>query len=246
MPSYDQAYFTQRYRLNLLHRWFGYKPGIMSHLRRWQPDGRLLDVGCGTGLFLQQASRRYRVYGVELSPYAAAAACGDHRLAGRIIRADAAQRLPFRASSFQVITALDIVEHLTAHRDLLGECHRLLVPGGVLAISTPNPTSIGRLLKRDQWCGYRDDSHCAIRAPGYWSRLAGERFGTIVVRYDGLWDVPYPGCEGRWHGRWLRWVVAVGQALVLALPSVALSASGLGSPRRAGENTWLYAVKNVN
>jgi 2-polyprenyl-3-methyl-5-hydroxy-6-metoxy-1,4-benzoquinol methylase len=97
---------------------------------------RLLDVGCSSGLFLDEARvEGFEVYGAELSADTAAFArshfglevhSGDWRDAGH---AD---------GSFDVITLFDVIEHLP---DPLAELHairRLLKPGGLLLQSTPN------------------------------------------------------------------------------------------------------------
>jgi SAM-dependent methyltransferase len=96
--------------------------------------GRLLDVGCATGGFLLSAAAAgFTVSGVELSEAVArvARAQGIEVTTGRL------QDLPGEAR-FDVITMLQLIEHTVRPDQLLGEARRLLAPGGLLYLDTPN------------------------------------------------------------------------------------------------------------
>jgi len=99
------------------------------------PPGRLLDVGCGDGSFLREAARHgWTVTGTEFSPVGARIA----RAAGVQVFAGELQEARFPGQAFDVITCWHVIEHVANPRRLLGEMHRLLAPGGVLALATPN------------------------------------------------------------------------------------------------------------
>lgn len=51
-----------------------------------------------------------------------------------------AEKLPFSSEQFDIITSFETIEHLTNYRDFLSECRRILKPGGLIIISTPNRT----------------------------------------------------------------------------------------------------------
>jgi 2-polyprenyl-3-methyl-5-hydroxy-6-metoxy-1,4-benzoquinol methylase len=121
-----------------------------------RPEGvRLLDVGCSTGLFLNEArTAGFSVHGAELSTKSARFARehfgldvhpGDWREAGH---AD---------HSFDVITLFDVIEHLADPHSELVALRRLLKPGGVLLQSTPDidglfPRLSYRLVRKlDYW-----------------------------------------------------------------------------------------------
>jgi 2-polyprenyl-6-hydroxyphenyl methylase/3-demethylubiquinone-9 3-methyltransferase len=98
---------------------------------------RVLDVGFGNGLVLQHLRGRYveRV-GVDL-------ALNKHALGLRkegikVVKADVAQGLPFKAASFDLVVSLDVIEHVFDPRSFLAELRRVLRPGGRLLVSTPN------------------------------------------------------------------------------------------------------------
>ena len=100
---------------------------------------RLLDVGCGTGYSLNWLRGRYpveRAYGVDLSPHAAAL----WRLRDLdMVALASADRLPFGAGAFDLVTCFDVIYQLDAGgaRRAASEMHRVLKPGGVLFIREP-------------------------------------------------------------------------------------------------------------
>jgi len=109
---------------------------LERHARR----GRLLDIGCGTGLFLAVARRRgWEPYGVDDCAEAIAYARSEFGLdvwEGDFRDFDASGK------AFDAITMWDIIEHARAPVDLLSAARGVLSPGGVIGISTPNQRSI--------------------------------------------------------------------------------------------------------
>ena len=97
-----------------------------------EPDGRILDVGCGTGGALRWLPEFGRVCGLDRHLLAG-------QLAGRqFLRADAGA-LPFRDKSFAILTAFDVVYHRDIADDqaVLQEFARVLQPGGWLLLRLP-------------------------------------------------------------------------------------------------------------
>jgi len=100
------------------------------------PHPRLLDVGCALGMMLQEATRLgWEAIGVETSKFAAAYAA---RNTGCFVYAGSLQQAAFEADSFDVATLMDVIEHVPEPCVLLDELHRVLRPGGVAFIVTPN------------------------------------------------------------------------------------------------------------
>jgi SAM-dependent methyltransferase len=97
-------------------------------------DGDVLDIGCGAGNMIHHLSRYGRVKGIEVDarPVAMAQARGyDVRLG------DATRGIPFPDASFDLVTALDVIEHVDEDEAILREAHRVLSQSGTLAITTP-------------------------------------------------------------------------------------------------------------
>jgi SAM-dependent methyltransferase len=95
--------------------------------------GRALDAPCGTGLLSKELEKRgFTVVGIDADPNPARDA-GVRALAG-----DLEGPLPFEAGGFDVVACLEGLEHVEAQAPLLREFARVLKPGGVLVLSTPN------------------------------------------------------------------------------------------------------------
>ncbi|MEU3979122.1 class I SAM-dependent methyltransferase [Streptomyces sp. NPDC026672] len=96
--------------------------------------GRLLDLACGTGLVtrrLAESRPGLRVTGCDLAPAMVRLAAG--RLPGAVVRADS-RRLPFPGGTFDAVTSvwlLHLLEDPAEVGAVLGECARVLRPGGV-------------------------------------------------------------------------------------------------------------------
>ena len=109
-----------------------------------KPPGRLLDVGCYTGVFMKTAAAAgWKVTGVELSAWAAAIA---QREGHGQVHASALDGAGLEAASFDVITLWDVLEHLSLPAAMLENVRRLLKPGGIVAISTHRVDSLAARL----------------------------------------------------------------------------------------------------
>jgi SAM-dependent methyltransferase len=95
---------------------------------------RILDVGCGTGANLEMLARFGEAEGMDVSPDALAF-CRERGLEN--VRLGAAERLPYEDGSFDLVTALDVVEHLDDDMAGLREMHRVLKPGGRAMLFVP-------------------------------------------------------------------------------------------------------------
>lgn len=121
----------------------------LNDIEKYSHRGKLLDVGCAMGFFLEAASGRgWDSYGIEVSEYAANIAkgkFGSHVTIGKL------ENMSFVSESFDVVTMFDVIEHMPVHRETLREILRILKPKGILAISTPNTGSLSCKLMRSAW-----------------------------------------------------------------------------------------------
>lgn len=121
------------------HWWFQGRrriltPVVAAVAARHDGPLRILDVGCGTGGNAEMLSSFGAVAGVDMSE-TAVAYCRARGLV-RVQRARAEQ-LPFADESFDLVTALDVVEHLDDDHAGLREMHRVLRCGGALLVFAP-------------------------------------------------------------------------------------------------------------
>jgi SAM-dependent methyltransferase len=108
-------------------------------------SGCLLDAGCGTGnetVHLQRQAPRLRIHGVDLSRSAVVIAAGRPETGKATFCCSALERLPFPDAAFDYISSHEVVEHVEDPAVVLQELHRVLKPGGVCVIATPNGASL--------------------------------------------------------------------------------------------------------
>lgn len=133
------------------HFWFESRERLLLALLGRQPPQRALDLGCGNGRFLAAlAARGAEVTGVD----AYAASLGRARgkaPAATLIAADVT-RAPLPDASFDLVAALDVLEHVEP-AGFLAEARRLLAPGGRLLLSVPAFASLWS--ERDRRAGHR-------------------------------------------------------------------------------------------
>lgn len=175
---YSQYWWSNRYYARLACR-FG------------PPHGRVLELGCGMGHLLAWLMDRYQVYGSDINPWALAQARRNVPQ-GKFVLLSADEPLVFDAQIFDVVVAKHVVEHLRHPERAISEMSRVLKPGGLLVLATPNLGSPMRMRKGDAWIGYKDPTHISLKPPQEWlALLQNNRFRPRKVFSDGFWDAPY-------------------------------------------------------
>ena len=110
----------------------GFVEEICSRVTDRRP--RILDVGCGTGANLLMLSKYGDAEGVDVSEDALAF-CRERGLDK--VRLGAGEELPYEDGTFDLVTALDVVEHMDDDLAGLSEMQRVLRPGGRVLIFVP-------------------------------------------------------------------------------------------------------------
>lgn len=123
---------------------------ILGRIMKFKSGGRLLDIGCATGLFLDEARQAgWQTAGVELSRWAAGVAREKFKLA---VFEGLLEEAKYPARHFDAVVMMDVIEHLPDPRGALMEIGRILKPDGILCVSTPDIGSfVSRLLKAKWW-----------------------------------------------------------------------------------------------
>src|SRR5215470_5032332 len=105
----------------------------VEFIRRYCPSGRLVEIGCAYGFFLQEAQARFDVAGIELAEDAAAEC---RRKGLNVLTGIACEQNLDRLGPPDVFVLLDVIEHLADPFDTLGRCARRLKPGGLIVLTT--------------------------------------------------------------------------------------------------------------
>lgn len=128
----------------------------LNQIEKYKPDkGKLLDVGCAMGFFLEAAQERgWDIYGIDVSP--AATSVVKKQLDGRVFTGTL-EEIPFPRHNLDVITMWDVIEHVSDPKKLLQQARILLKNDGVLVLTTPNSRSLWAKLMKDKWIGYKDE-----------------------------------------------------------------------------------------
>jgi SAM-dependent methyltransferase len=152
--------------------------------------GRLLDVGCATGIFLDGMRQfGWQVQGVE--PTWSAVEYARRRFDLDVFHGRL-EEARFPAQRFDAITLWDVLEHVHEPRPLLAEIVRLLRPGGLLVISLPNPDSLEARLLGPYWLGWDLPRHLNLFRPALLNRhfrqvgLRVERIRSFTAGYGVL------------------------------------------------------------
>lgn len=134
----EPDFYARYFELEDRHWWFlGRRKIFLATLERYGPANatRALDFGCGTGTWLKHLERFAPVAGVDGDEAAVAFCHARGRREAQHLPAGAP--LPFDDASFDIVTALDVIEHIEDDVAALTELRRVLRPGGTLLIAVP-------------------------------------------------------------------------------------------------------------
>jgi SAM-dependent methyltransferase len=134
--NYDRiaSVYSRRYSINPL-------PGVaatLHSLAQLYRAGRVLEVGCGTGRWLEELQLSAPcVVGLDRS--AGMLGQASHRPGNARLVVGDAGRLPFPGASYDMVFCVNALHHFGEPRDFIAEAHRMLRPGGRLAIVGMDP-----------------------------------------------------------------------------------------------------------
>ncbi|GLI39398.1 methyltransferase domain-containing protein [Geobacter hydrogenophilus] len=145
-----------------------------------KPRGRLLEIGCGNGQMLNfMGALGWEIEGIDFDP----AAVENARHKGLRVALGSLEEQRYRDREFDAIIMSHVIEHVADPKCLLVECHRILKPGGVLSMVTPNMESMGSRIYKRSWLHLDPPRHLALfncRALQALAHSAG--FSSITAR----------------------------------------------------------------
>lgn len=133
----DEEVYRLSYELEDRHWWYRGREAVVDALlgRLDLPASpRILDAGCGTGRNLQRYSRIGRTEGVDPSPDAVEF-CRRRGL--EAVQQAGLEELPFEDGRFDLLTATDVIEHVSDDAGALRELRRVAAPAAALLLTVP-------------------------------------------------------------------------------------------------------------
>lgn len=156
---------------------------VLDTIEKHKPSkGRILDIGCSTGILLQQAKERgWDPYGVELSEQA-------HSYATQTLKLPHIHNIDFLKADFEnyffdAIVLTDVIEHLPDPRKYIAKMKQLLHPDGCIYITTPNVRSWAHRLLKHKWWGIQLAHLHYFSAQTLQQMLASEGLKSIQTHY---------------------------------------------------------------
>ena len=133
----DEHLYEAFLRVERSHWWFVARQRILLDLTRRfvPPSGRILDVGCGTGYYLEEARREFDAHGIDFSE-TAVRMC--HARGLTTVTNDTIDELAQRGTPpFDSVMFFDVVEHLDDDVGALNAARQVLAPGGLAMVTVP-------------------------------------------------------------------------------------------------------------
>ena len=146
-------------------------------------EGKILDVGCGTGAFLHTMQEAgWEVTGLEPDMIAREKARVMYGIAP-----DPSEKLfQLPPHSYDAITMWHVLEHVHELHAYLDQLKKLLKTGGKIFVAVPNYTSLDASIYRENWAGYDVPRHLYHFSPASMSRLLSQH-GFNLEKMKPMW-----------------------------------------------------------
>jgi SAM-dependent methyltransferase len=157
---------------------------LVASAERYRQTGGWLDVGYGAGGLLAIAEGfGWACYGTEVSPRA----LEYGRKRGWVVTADAGADPRFGKGTFDVVTMIELIEHVTDPLRLLDDAAAWIRPGGLLYLTTPNARSLNRWLLGPAWNVFSPPEHLTIwTTQSLGLALGAAGFRRVRIRAEGF------------------------------------------------------------
>jgi len=195
--EYTSKYFQERDHLDL------HIAETIKIIMQKNKLKKLIDVGCGTGKLVKFFNdNHFKAFGCDMYDDALKYARKINKK-NTILKASAI-KLPYNKNSFEIVTSISVIEHLTPReaKKFIQETKRILKPGGFLFLVTPNYATPFRILQGKKWFGYSDPTHINFYTPNKLSKVLKKNGfiniqTTFPVRYGPTFNWEFPSFFGK-------------------------------------------------
>lgn len=182
----EEILYREMFELESSHWWFvARREIVLAHINQFLPSkkgNQILDVGCGTGAFLEYLEHFGVVHGLDAS--STAIQFCHQRGKHRVQKGNLPDSIPFNEESFNLITTLDVLEHIDDDFLSIKKIYRLLKRKGVFLCTVPAFPFL--------WSGH-DNIHHHFRRyfmKGLKEKLMGAGFKIIKISYYNIFLFP--------------------------------------------------------
>ncbi len=168
---------------------------LLEDFKVFRNTGKLLDIGCGFGFFLETAKRKgWDVIGLEITNDAVEA-CSSK---GLNMHHGTLETAKFEDESFDVIVFIETIEHVIEPNRLIKEIHRVLRPGGLVYLSTPNFNALNRYRLQEKYDVIQYPLHLSYFTPKTLRRFFERNgFTTKKITSTGISKTRYKTSMGQ-------------------------------------------------
>jgi len=157
----------------------------IKFIGKYRSGGRLLEIGCAYGFFLEEARSFYDVAGIEIAKEAADF-CRQRGL--RVLTGVADENALAQLGTMDVIVLLDVIEHLPEPQETLALCRRYLNSDGIITITTGDFASLYARLSGAHWRLMTPPQHLWYFTPESMRRLS-RSLGMRLEVCDHPWKL---------------------------------------------------------
>lgn len=211
-PIRSQAEYIAMYQNASDELWESYQEKrndykIISSLLSESIGGRILDIGCYSGLFLKRLPAKFEKFGIEPSGSASLVAQSN---GVNILGKTCAEIDPDR--QFEIVIAIDVIEHVTDVSEFMGNALRHVHEDGLLIISTGNPDCIfwKKIFKGKFWYSSFSE-HLTFPSIRYFTRYCKQAGLTDPLQFR----FSYLKCSFSW-----KLMLCVSQTIFFISPAI--------------------------
>jgi 2-polyprenyl-3-methyl-5-hydroxy-6-metoxy-1,4-benzoquinol methylase len=195
----DEEYFNKNVYKSYETESAHFPPEIFSKIERFHKlDGKLLDIGCATGLLVKYAlAQGLEAEGIDSSSWAVQKANEKTNNRCRVIDFNQAKKSDF-SDSYDFITLNSVLEHLENPKHALELLFELCKKNGIVYIQTLNSDSLMHQIMKSDWGGYTDYTHKSPGITAKWLTTTAQSLGFEIAyehkyhvwndnQYDDVW-----------------------------------------------------------